>query len=76
MTDQNPTADQKEFLKICTAVGTGFLIIGLVGYFVKLSTCLGLPSSYFTLAQCCRSHLANIQPTVHIPLNHALVGSA
>ncbi|KAJ1336046.1 SEC61 subunit gamma [Microdochium nivale] len=28
--------DQKEFLKICQAVGMGFLIMGAVGYIVKL----------------------------------------
>jgi len=28
--------DQKEFIKITTAVGMGFLIMGVVGYVVKL----------------------------------------
>ncbi|ORY60548.1 protein transporter Sec61 subunit gamma [Pseudomassariella vexata] len=28
--------DQKEFIKICQAVGVGFLIMGAVGYVVKL----------------------------------------
>ncbi|KAL1847532.1 hypothetical protein VTK73DRAFT_10334 [Phialemonium thermophilum] len=28
--------DKKEFLKICTAVGTGFVVMGVVGYIVKL----------------------------------------
>jgi len=28
--------DQKEFLKLCQAVGIGFLIMGTVGYFVKI----------------------------------------
>ncbi|KAJ9161622.1 hypothetical protein NKR19_g2072 [Coniochaeta hoffmannii] len=28
--------DKKEFLKISQAVGVGFLIMGAVGYFVKL----------------------------------------
>ncbi|KAK3940162.1 hypothetical protein QBC46DRAFT_261673 [Diplogelasinospora grovesii] len=28
--------DRKEFMKICQAVGTGFLIMGFVGYLVKL----------------------------------------
>lgn len=32
------TADQKEFTKICQAVGTGFVVMGVVGYVVKLST--------------------------------------
>jgi preprotein translocase subunit Sss1 len=30
-------ADRKEFVKICQAVGVGFLIMGAVGYVVKLS---------------------------------------
>ncbi|KAL8413636.1 hypothetical protein RB594_005049 [Gaeumannomyces avenae] len=30
------TADRKEFLKICQAVGVGFLVMGAVGYVVKL----------------------------------------
>ncbi|KHN94443.1 protein transport protein SEC61 gamma subunit-like protein [Metarhizium album ARSEF 1941] len=29
-------ADKKEFAKICQAVGTGFVIMGVVGYVVKL----------------------------------------
>ncbi|KIM97577.1 hypothetical protein OIDMADRAFT_20614 [Oidiodendron maius Zn] len=28
--------DRKEFIKICQAVGVGFLIMGAVGYVVKL----------------------------------------
>ncbi|KAL2107223.1 hypothetical protein VUR80DRAFT_5534 [Thermomyces stellatus] len=28
--------DQKEFLRLCQAVGVGFLIMGAVGYLVKL----------------------------------------
>lgn len=28
--------DQKEFLRLCQAVGMGFLIMGAVGYVVKL----------------------------------------
>ncbi|EJT68521.1 protein transporter Sec61 subunit gamma [Gaeumannomyces tritici R3-111a-1] len=28
--------DRKEFLKICQAVGVGFLVMGAVGYVVKL----------------------------------------
>ncbi|OAQ58866.1 SecE/Sec61-gamma subunits of protein translocation complex domain-containing protein [Pochonia chlamydosporia 170] len=28
--------DKKEFAKICQAVGTGFVIMGVVGYLVKL----------------------------------------
>ncbi|KAJ1983272.1 Protein transport protein Sec61 subunit gamma [Dimargaris cristalligena] len=28
--------DQKEFTKICQAVAIGFLVMGFIGYFVKL----------------------------------------
>lgn len=30
-------ADKREFIKISQAVGTGFLIMGFIGYIVKLS---------------------------------------
>lgn len=33
-----PTADRREFIKISQAVGMGFLIMGAIGYFIKLST--------------------------------------
>lgn len=32
------TADRREFLKISQAVGVGFLVMGVIGYVVKLST--------------------------------------
>ncbi|PWN89993.1 secE/sec61-gamma protein [Acaromyces ingoldii] len=28
--------DKKEFLQICRAVGMGFVVMGFIGYFVKL----------------------------------------
>ena len=31
------TADKREFLRISQAVGMGFLIMGVIGYVVKLS---------------------------------------
>ena len=31
------TADKREFLRISQAVGMGFLIMGVIGYIVKLS---------------------------------------
>ncbi|KAK5111876.1 hypothetical protein LTR62_004608 [Meristemomyces frigidus] len=31
--------DRREFLRISQAVGMGFLIMGVIGYIVKLSTC-------------------------------------
>ena len=35
--DESPTtADRKEFLKICQAVGVGFVVMGAIGYIVKL----------------------------------------
>jgi protein translocase SEC61 complex gamma subunit len=30
--------DKREFLKISQAVGVGFLVMGVIGYIVKLST--------------------------------------
>lgn len=38
-------ADQKEFLKLCQAVGIGFGVMGAVGFVVKLSAFLLLPPS-------------------------------
>ena len=32
------TADRREFMKISQAVGMGFLVMGAIGYFIKLST--------------------------------------
>ena len=34
--------DKREFLKISQAVGVGFLVMGVIGYVVKLSTSLAL----------------------------------
>ena len=31
-------ADRREFIKISQAVGVGFVVMGTIGYFVKLST--------------------------------------
>lgn len=61
-----PTADRKEFTKICQAVGVGFLIMGAVGYVVKLSRTFPPPP---------KSALADYV-VVHIPLNNVLVGAA
>ncbi len=33
----NPLADKREFVKISQAVGFGFLIMGAIGYVIKLS---------------------------------------
>jgi len=32
------TADKREFIKISQAVGVGFVVMGALGYIVKLST--------------------------------------
>ncbi len=37
LTLSSSVADTKEFVKISQAVGVGFLVMGAVGYFVKLS---------------------------------------
>jgi protein transport protein SEC61 subunit gamma-like protein len=36
------TADKREFLRISQAVGMGFLIMGVIGYIVKLSKSLDI----------------------------------
>ena len=39
-------ADKREFIKISQAVGVGFVVMGTIGYFVKLSTwCTANPTS-------------------------------
>jgi len=40
-------ADRREFIKISQAVGMGFLIMGAIGYFIKLSKS-PLSNSYIT----------------------------
>ena len=65
-----PSADQKEFIKICQAVGMGFLIMGAVGYIVKLSEC-SVP-----WAQCDFLNANPFAIAVHIPVNNVLVGGA
>lgn len=37
-TDYTDTADKREFIKISQAVGIGFVVMGFIGYVVKLST--------------------------------------
>ena len=37
------TADKREFLRISQAVGMGFLIMGVIGYIVKLSKLQSVP---------------------------------
>lgn len=81
------TADQKEFIKVCQAVGVGFLIMGATGYLVKLSTCPSFLPAYSSPSIHADSDTAerererertNAYPTraVHIPVNNILVGGA
>ncbi|KAI6709096.1 translocation complex subunit Sss [Marssonina coronariae] len=59
--------DRREFIKISQAVGVGFLVMGAVGYLVKLSQ---FPDLWI------RNHTANSARSVHIPVNNILVGGA
>jgi len=62
-------ADRREFMKISQAVGMGFLIMGAIGYFIKLSE---IHPSTRTVS---RGRLLLISSrTVHIPINNVLVG--
>lgn len=67
------TADKREFLRISQAVGMGFLIMGVIGYIVKLSE-----SFRRSRVLCTWNHReTNISPSlVHIPVNNILVGGA
>ncbi|KAI9793581.1 MAG: Sec61p translocation complex subunit [Piccolia ochrophora] len=60
--------DKREFIKISQAVGVGFVIMGTIGYFVKLSSAACVQIHQHTL----------ILPfaAVHIPVNNILVGGA
>ena len=59
------TADKREFIKISQAVGVGFVVMGAIGYLVKLgkspSTCDHV------------SAFINLALPVHIPVNNILV---
>lgn len=65
-------ADQKEFLKLCQAVGIGFGVMGAVGFVVKLSAFLAPPLCIHSVFRKLTCRLF----AVHIPLNGLLVGSA
>jgi SecE/Sec61-gamma subunits of protein translocation complex len=57
-------ADRKEFIKISQAVGMGFLIMGAIGYFIKLSMRSDTSAGGGGL----------LTTAVHIPVNNVLVG--
>ncbi|KAG8408190.1 hypothetical protein J3459_018058 [Metarhizium acridum] len=67
--------DKKEFAKICQAVGTGFVVMGVVGYVVKLSM-RPCPRhvAVSPLSSCSPINLCVL--AVHIPINQILVGGA
>lgn len=65
------TADKREFIKISQAVGVGFLVMGVIGYVVKLSTYLVLDAMIRFVRP-----FADCEPAVHIPVNNILVGGA
>ena len=72
-------ADRREFIKISQAVGMGFLIMGAIGYIIKLSMSLLPPavSQYLKpFPESGRPSLLTLlsTTTVHIPVNNVLVG--
>lgn len=70
------TADKREFLRISQAVGMGFLIMGVIGYVVKLSTS-NRPRTHAVLSMPLARFRSLTNPlTVHIPVNNILVGGA
>jgi protein transport protein SEC61 subunit gamma-like protein len=68
------TADKREFLRISQAVGMGFLIMGVIGYIVKLSKCL--PPTKINTVQFHECRETDFNLPVHIPVNNILVGGA
>lgn len=73
--------DKREFIRISQAVGVGFIVMGAIGYFVKLSTwpfremTLRVYRTWRTSDRYYRI-LAYLSATVHIPVNNILVGGA
>ncbi|KAK4555204.1 hypothetical protein LTR86_007500 [Recurvomyces mirabilis] len=64
--------DRREFLRISQAVGMGFLIMGVIGYVVKLSESPMKEEQY----QMKGTYMLTSAITVHIPVNNILVGGA
>jgi protein transport protein SEC61 subunit gamma and related proteins len=62
-------ADKREFVQISRAIGIGFVIMGAIGYFVKLGELPYLSTYTYLIAN-------HSQPLVHIPVNNILVGGA
>lgn len=63
------TADRREFARLCQAIAVGFLIMGAIGYFIKLST--------FTINTIFTQFTNHLTYTiVHIPVNNILVGGS
>lgn len=75
-------ADKREFIKISQAVGIGFVIMGVIGFVVKLSTVTSSVSRLHTWACSFENDLAarafpatadSTRDIVHIPVNNILV---
>ncbi|KAF3390475.1 hypothetical protein F1880_009160 [Penicillium rolfsii] len=69
--------DKREFIKISQAVGMGFLVMGAIGYFVKLSK-YSLKIIHYVSGDLSIEQTADLGVTtiVHIPVNQVLVGGA
>lgn len=75
------TADRREFIKISQAVGMGFLIMGVIGYAIKLSesTHPAFKSKWSRdwMETCVEAVIRELTTwLVHIPVNQILVGAA
>lgn len=73
-------ADYKEFTKISQAVGVGFVVMGVIGFIVKLSTFVNSqpihkPKLIFLSPYTCQQHIS-VRIMQPIPLkHHASVGN-
>ena len=76
-------ADKREFIQISRAVGVGFIVMGALGYIIKLSTYnshsteQSFQRALQRLAVCEQRLEHQLTPhLVHIPVNNILVGGA
>ncbi|GAB7353575.1 hypothetical protein MBLNU459_g4001t2 [Dothideomycetes sp. NU459] len=73
-------ADRREFLKISQAVGVGFLVMGVIGYIVKLTVVFFFFFFFFLFSSNNNNIICILTcfalPAVHIPVNNILVGGA
>lgn len=74
-----PTADQREFIQISKAVGVGFLVMGAIGYLIKLSMAsfpLLVHQVHYYDDKGKELFTNTMRSPVHIPVNNILVGAA